>query len=237
VPGICLFVLVWFVCVIVHFVISVYILVFVCVLVVSIGDRLGCFNLTLRGHAKCVEHVKTFNIPLLVVGGGGYTVRNVARCWTYETSVLLNVDVPNELPYNDFYEYYAPDFKLHLTPTNMENANKRESLDGITARIMQNLKNLQGAPSVQMHSIPPEWSLQTETEQEIEDRQADQRIASMTKDGAQKKEREGELYEDDRDNDDGSSSRKDKKSRHYLSSPSKGVAAETTDEAALMEVD
>lgn len=25
------------------------------------GDRLGCFNLTVKGHAKCVEGVKTFN--------------------------------------------------------------------------------------------------------------------------------------------------------------------------------
>lgn len=30
---------------------------------------------------ECVEYVKSFNIPLLVLGGGGYTVRNVARCW------------------------------------------------------------------------------------------------------------------------------------------------------------
>ena len=49
------------------------------------GDRLGCFNLTLLGHAACVEYVRSFNLPLLVLGGGGYTVRNVARCWTYET--------------------------------------------------------------------------------------------------------------------------------------------------------
>jgi hypothetical protein len=35
-------------------------------------------------------------------------VRNVARCWTYETSVLLNTQIPNELPYNDFFDYYAP---------------------------------------------------------------------------------------------------------------------------------
>lgn len=121
------------------------------------GDRLGCFNLTLHGHAKCVEFMKSFNIPMLVLGGGGYTVRNVARCWTYETSVLLNVPISNDLPYNDFFEYYAPDFKLHLTPSNMENMNKREHLEGITARILQNLKNLAGAPSVQMHPVPPDW--------------------------------------------------------------------------------
>uniref|UniRef100_A0A8D3C6Q5 Histone deacetylase 3 n=1 Tax=Scophthalmus maximus TaxID=52904 RepID=A0A8D3C6Q5_SCOMX len=47
----------------------------------SLGcDRLGCFNLSIRGHGECVEFVKSFKIPLLVLGGGGYTVRNVARC-------------------------------------------------------------------------------------------------------------------------------------------------------------
>jgi histone deacetylase 1/2 len=43
------------------------------------GDRLGCFNLSLRGHGSCVEYMKSFNVPLLLLGGGGYTVRNVAR--------------------------------------------------------------------------------------------------------------------------------------------------------------
>lgn len=54
------------------------------------GDRLGCFNLSLRGHADCVSYVKSFNVPLLVLGGGGYTLRNVPRCWAYETGVLLD---------------------------------------------------------------------------------------------------------------------------------------------------
>jgi hypothetical protein len=26
----------------------------------------------------------------MVLGGGGYTVRNVARCWTYETSICVD---------------------------------------------------------------------------------------------------------------------------------------------------
>ena len=38
-------------------------------------------------------------MPTLVLGGGGYTVKNVARCWTYETALLLDTDVSNELPY------------------------------------------------------------------------------------------------------------------------------------------
>lgn len=58
------------------------------------GDKLGCFNLSMKGHANCVAYVKSFGIPMVVVGGGGYTVRNVARAWTFETAVLLNEQLP-----------------------------------------------------------------------------------------------------------------------------------------------
>ena len=54
------------------------------------GDRLGCFNLSVEGHGECVKHMKSFNVPTLVLGGGGYTLRNVARCWAYETSILCD---------------------------------------------------------------------------------------------------------------------------------------------------
>ncbi|RLV87483.1 hypothetical protein DV515_00015658 [Chloebia gouldiae] len=95
------------------------------------GDRLGCFNLTIKGHAKCVEFVKSFNLPMLMLGGGGYTIRNVARCWTYETAVALDTEIPNELPYNDYFEYFGPDFKLHISPSNMTNQNTNEYLEKI----------------------------------------------------------------------------------------------------------
>jgi len=65
------------------------------------GDRLGCFNLTMKGHAFAIDHCKTFGVPVLLLGGGGYTIRNVARCWTYETARCLGVDLPNQLPYNE----------------------------------------------------------------------------------------------------------------------------------------
>jgi histone deacetylase 1/2 len=120
------------------------------------GDRLGCFNLTLKGHARCVQYVKSFNVPLLVLGGGGYTIRNVARCWAYETAVLLDQpDISNDIPFNDYYEYYAPDYTLHLTPEPMENLNSKSMLESVRIEILQQLQNLQGAPSVAMHEVPP----------------------------------------------------------------------------------
>lgn len=118
------------------------------------GDRLGCFNLSLKGHAECVDFIRRFNTPLLLLGGGGYTIRNVARCWTYETAVALNCDIANELPYNDYFEYFGPDFKLHISPTNMTNQNTREYLNKIKARLFENLRLVPHVPSVQMQSIP-----------------------------------------------------------------------------------
>lgn len=47
------------------------------------------------GHGKCVEYLKRYNVPLLMLGGGGYTIRNVARCWAYETSVALDTEISN----------------------------------------------------------------------------------------------------------------------------------------------
>lgn len=36
-----------------------------------------------------------------------------------------------ELPYNDYFEYYGPDFKLHISPSNMTNHNNVEYLDRV----------------------------------------------------------------------------------------------------------
>ncbi|KAK6542784.1 histone deacetylase, variant 2 [Orbilia ellipsospora] len=120
------------------------------------GDRLGCFNLSMRGHANCVEYVKKFNLPVLVLGGGGYTMRNVSRTWCYETGVLVGQDLDPSLPYCDFYEYFGPDYELDVRPSNMENLNSKEYLEKILASVIQNLERTKAVPSVQMTNVPME---------------------------------------------------------------------------------
>nr|DAD34475.1 TPA_asm: hypothetical protein HUJ06_005115 [Nelumbo nucifera] len=93
------------------------------------GDRLGCFNLSVKGHADCLRFLRSFNVPLMVLGGGGYTIRNVARCWCYETAVAVGVEPDNKLPYNEYYEYFGPDYTLHIEPSNMENQNSPKDLE------------------------------------------------------------------------------------------------------------
>ena len=35
------------------------------------ADRVGCWNLSIRGHAAVIEYIKSFDLPMLVLGGGG----------------------------------------------------------------------------------------------------------------------------------------------------------------------
>merc|ERR1719323_73982 len=115
------------------------------------GDRLGNFNLSISGHGQLVSVVRDLGLPLLVLGGGGYTVRNVARCWTHETGVLTNTELEETVPKNEYIEYFAPHFDLRPEmPNNFENGNSREYLESLVKQVQNQLKMTDHAPSVQM---------------------------------------------------------------------------------------
>lgn len=120
------------------------------------GDRLGCFNLSIKGHAECLKFVKKFGVPLLVLGGGGYTIRNVARCWAYETGCLLDEELENNLPDTKYYEYYGPTYQLQITPSNMENQNSMEMIEKIIAKTLENLSLLKPPSGIAMGNRPPD---------------------------------------------------------------------------------
>ncbi|ELU43781.1 histone deacetylase-3 [Rhizoctonia solani AG-1 IA] len=137
----------------------------------SLGcDRLGAFNLSTRAHGECVKYIKSFNIPLLALGGGGYTIHNVARCWTNETSILLGVEVSDMLPDTPYNAFFKPDYKLHpQIVRKVENMNTPRSLQNLRIAIAEKLRYLNGAPSVQMQEIPPDLEGLLEDNDEDED--------------------------------------------------------------------
>lgn len=118
------------------------------------GDRLGSFNLSMRGHASCVQFIKSFNLPLLMLGGGGYTVKSVSRTWAYETGLAAGVELGTAIPNNEYYEYYGPDYELDVKPSNMVDHNNREYLDKLKQVVFEKLRDQTAAPSVQIHSVP-----------------------------------------------------------------------------------
>ncbi|XP_059486671.1 histone deacetylase 3 [Neocloeon triangulifer] len=161
------------------------------------NDRLGCFSLTTKGHGECVRFVRDLNVPLLTLGGGGYTLRNVARAWTYETSLLCNEPVSDDIPYSEYFEYFGPDFTLHPEmASRIDNANPKGYLELITKHVIDNLKMLQGAPSVQMQDVPPSF-----LDPERDDLAMDSVDPDSKMDDDKIVDAQNEYYDGDRDND------------------------------------
>ncbi|KAF5387974.1 hypothetical protein D9615_000857 [Tricholomella constricta] len=130
------------------------------------GDKLGCFNLTMHGHAHCVQFLRQQNIPLILLGGGGYTVKNVARAWTYETACALGIEdtLDPHLPWNEYFEWFGPRYRLEVMGSNMEDLNIKDgSLEKVRKQAntymyritaLEQLQELISAPSVGMHDVP-----------------------------------------------------------------------------------
>ncbi|KAI9307809.1 hypothetical protein BJ944DRAFT_157334 [Cunninghamella echinulata] len=170
----------------------------------SLGcDRLGCFNLSIEAHGHCVQIMKDYKIPMMVVGGGGYTVRNVARCWTYETSILVDQELSNDLPPNEYIDFFRPDYQLHPHLSGrLENQNDRQYLLKVRERVMEQLRYLDAAPSIQMQEIPPDIQGFLDGNEELDDEEDDSEFGKDQR--RLPKNRlvpEAEWYEDDDDND------------------------------------
>jgi len=116
------------------------------------GDRIGCWNLSIAGHTNCVKYMASFCIPMLVLVGGGYTLRNVPRCWVNETAAILQTEISDQLPHNDYFEYFGPDYNLHIPTSNMENRNSAEDLEKIKIQCCELLRNIDSRPSVQIQT-------------------------------------------------------------------------------------
>lgn len=104
------------------------------------GDRLGVFNLTLKGHGECVRKTADLGLPMMVLGGGGYTMRNIARCWTYETALLCGMKISEELPYTPYYNYYAPDYRLPILPSSAVDRNTSSALKASQQQVFENVR-------------------------------------------------------------------------------------------------
>lgn len=127
------------------------------------GDRLGRFNVQVQGHGACVTYCKSLNIPLLLVGGGGYTPRNVARAWAHETSIAIGCDkdlnpiIPDHTPYKDHFRVntlFPTLDQIGIPPISNRNSDKK--VREIVSSITEQLRFVELAPSVQSQYIPPD---------------------------------------------------------------------------------
>lgn len=95
------------------------------------GDKIGCFNLTLLGHSRCVEFLNQFKIPIIFLGGGGYNPDIVARAWCYETALITDTQIDIQIPNNPFIDIFNPPVLFPELKVKYENKNSNEYLDSI----------------------------------------------------------------------------------------------------------
>jgi acetoin utilization protein AcuC len=61
------------------------------------GDPLGNLQLTNNVYADVINHLMSFNKPILATGGGGYHVGNTVRAWALAWSVFCGADTGEDM--------------------------------------------------------------------------------------------------------------------------------------------
>lgn len=102
-----------------------------------VDDPLTHLALTSAGHSAAVAEFKALSPgKWLALGGGGYDLSAVARCWTLDYAVMLGIDLPDEIP-SDYAERYGLQRLRDPSPVSVDPAAKESAREQANATIEQ----------------------------------------------------------------------------------------------------
>ena len=73
-------------------------------------DPITHLNLTTNGFKAMVKRFRSFNLPWVALGGGGYNLSNVARAWTIAWGIMNDAVLTNKMP--DSFSETAREFNI-----------------------------------------------------------------------------------------------------------------------------
>ena len=79
------------------------------------SDPITHLQLTSRGFVEVVREFAGLGLPWLALGGGGYDIGAVARCWTLAYGLMLGTDWPDRIPDAVANQYPSPNLRDTLT--------------------------------------------------------------------------------------------------------------------------
>lgn len=106
------------------------------------GDPTESFNLTHLALGRCVYFILSWGLKTLLLGGGGYHHANTARCWTFLTALAVNKQLPPDIPDNQFFMEYGPDYDLAVSPGNRKDLNSKSYLKEVYTKVLRNLNQI-----------------------------------------------------------------------------------------------
>ncbi|KAI0367212.1 histone deacetylase complex protein [Pilatotrama ljubarskyi] len=97
------------------------------------GDPYATWNWALGGEGGLgwyIQKICSWQCPTLFLGGGGYNSPNVARAWTYLTSIAQDepLSLDADIPDHGAFPLYAPSFTLDVPPGNSPDHNTEDYL-------------------------------------------------------------------------------------------------------------
>ncbi|XP_065319007.1 histone deacetylase 8-like [Gordionus sp. m RMFG-2023] len=112
---------------------------------VLVGDPHKVFNLTPTSIINCVNFINThfcqkLNIPLIILGGGGYNFADTSRCWVQLVASLSNMTLDNDIPEHTYFPLYGPSYELSITPGLKKDSNDQAYLNFIVNSIKEQIK-------------------------------------------------------------------------------------------------
>lgn len=107
-----------------------------------IGDPIGTFSLTPQGLSRCVHSILLWDLPTLLLGGGGYNFANTARFWALCTALSVKHRLAVDIPEHEGFENYGPDYALHISPGNRQDENTEKSAQELIQTISGYLSNV-----------------------------------------------------------------------------------------------
>ena len=97
-------------------------------------DPITHLQLTSRGYVEIIREFARLGLPWLALGGGGYDLGAVARCWSLAYGVMLGVEWPDRIPASVADEYPSPTLRDTVAlevPDNVRQQARQYLEDGV----------------------------------------------------------------------------------------------------------
>ena len=98
------------------------------------SDPITHLQLTSRGYVALIREFAKLGLPWLALGGGGYDIGAVARCWTLAYGVMLGVEWPDRIPASVADRYPSPNLRDTVAldvPANVRQQGRDYVEDGV----------------------------------------------------------------------------------------------------------
>ncbi|CAL1542696.1 unnamed protein product [Lymnaea stagnalis] len=98
-------------------------------------DTMASFNLTHLGIARSVCFLLTWNLPTIILGGGGYNFSSTSKCWAFITALAAKLKLPADIPEHEHFLKYGPGYDLSVSLSNRRDYNSKEYLSSVLSKI------------------------------------------------------------------------------------------------------